>query len=171
MIFALDRDAERARAIRRRLREAEGKAVARGGLFIARQADATRLERIDDGFIDKVVTDPPWGLHDGRTEDLETLYPAALQEFCRVTKPGGIIILLLSRSGPLESLAEPVAAELSLEARHDLLVAGQKCAVLKWRRVGSGTHAAAISRTGTGVRSRALPEPPGRSEPGAGTAP
>lgn len=106
----------------------------KGHPIIARVGDARRLERIQDAFIDKIVTDPPWGEFDCHITDLAGLYRSAFAELVRVTKPGGIIVMLLGRNAATASLRTVAATMLTEVAAFDLLVSGKKAVVIKWRK-------------------------------------
>lgn len=89
------------------------------------RADALRLTSFQDDSFDKIVTDPPWGVFQGQSIN----YFAMLKELRRVTKRGGLVVLLLSRGESLEKMLQ----QLSLELIHkfDILVSGQKATVYK----------------------------------------
>ena len=135
LIYAIDHDREKVQAIRRKFKEVE-RTLAKGGAFIARVEEATALSKFEDGFIDAIVTDPPWGLFDPSVGDPGAHYEAMLTGFCRVVKPGGRVVALLGRDALVDGLVESFGDRLELELRADLLVAGQKAVVLKWRRRG-----------------------------------
>ncbi|KXK09192.1 MAG: hypothetical protein UZ21_OP11001000250 [Microgenomates bacterium OLB22] len=95
--------------------------------------DATNLASIADQSVDKVVTDPPWGLYDSSgnsTGGLEALYDALLREFCRVIKPGGLVVILTARKELLQDLLKRKAVKkLLLQQTYDILVSGKKAGV------------------------------------------
>jgi SAM-dependent methyltransferase len=138
MIFCFDTDPEKVTALKSAARAASKPARGRrgGSPIIVHLGDARRLERIQDGFADKVVTDPPWGFFDAGIGDPLAFYRAVLAELVRATKPGGIIVMLMGRRELIEPLEASHAGALALVARHDILVAGKKATVLKWRRSG-----------------------------------
>lgn len=132
MIFASDQDAEAMKKLRAsgKLKEKKGHPI------IIRAADATKLEKIEDNFIDKVVTDPPWGLFNPiPAGELAELYARTLDELCRVVKPGGLIVWLTARKELVGELKLRHRKLLNLEFSTDVLVSGQKARILKWRRV------------------------------------
>jgi tRNA G10 N-methylase Trm11 len=102
--------------------------------IIVRAADATHLDKIEDGFIDKVVTDPPWGLFDKSIKDVPAFYKNTLQEMCRVVKPGGLIVMLTGQREMIADLSQHFKNKLALERRFDILVSGKKASIVKWRR-------------------------------------
>jgi fructose-1-phosphate kinase PfkB-like protein len=71
-------------------------------------------------------------------EDPETFYAAALRELVRVTREGGIIVLLTAAKEALEAAISAQADGVRPEERHELLVAGKKAAVYRLRRTSAG---------------------------------
>ena len=92
------------------------------------KADATKLTHIADASIDKIVTDPPWGL--AQEVELEPLYKGMLKEFSRVLKDGGSAIVLTSRKLLMEKML-PEFPQLKLEKNYNVLVNGKKAGVFK----------------------------------------
>jgi len=103
--------------------------------IIVRAADALKLDKIENGFIDKLVTDPPWGLFDKSIADVPSFYKKTLQEMCRVVKPDGIIVMLTGARELVTDLSKEFASQLTLERRFDILVSGKKASIVKWRRI------------------------------------
>lgn len=85
--------------------------------------DALHL-RHDDQSIDVIVTDPPWGIFEEKNMD----YARMFRELVRVMKPGGRIVLLLSRAVAFDSVLQH-SDRAKLQARYDVLVSGQKATV------------------------------------------
>lgn len=135
LLFALDADEGNVRAIKARAKDPAFLRPRKGSPFIARVADARRLDRFDDGFVHKVVTDPPWGHFDTGLSDPATFYRAVLAELCRVTRSGGLLVLLLGDRELAEELSAEHADLLQAVESYDLLVAGRKAVVRKWRRI------------------------------------
>ena len=127
MILASDIAPEKAQALKKKIPSA-GKPV------ITHMADALKLDKIKDGFVDKVVTDPPWGLFDKSIKDVPAFYKKALQGLCRMVKPDGIIVMLTGQRELATDLAKQFSGELALEHRYDILVSGKKASIMKWRR-------------------------------------
>lgn len=137
MIFAFDADEDKVAKLKLAVRSKDQRTKARGGPTIVRTEDARTLTSIEDGFIDKIVSDPPWGLYDQTLGDVGDFYRSVIPQLIRVTKPGGVIVLLLARTDALEKVVAEVGDDLRLERRLDVLVSGKKAMVLKWRRVAT----------------------------------
>ncbi len=92
--------------------------------------DATNMREITDQSIDKIITDPPWGISVGKELDLPQFYGKMLQEFSRVIKPGGLVIVLMGNKVVFEVVLNKTK-ELSLSKKYDILVSGKKAAIYK----------------------------------------
>lgn len=104
-----------------------------GKYFEVRQINAVDMRDIPDRSVDKVVTDPPWGIYTPSL-DITQLYEAMLNEFLRILKPHGLAIMLVAD----RELATNYSHELSqfkLEARYNILVSGKKAAIFKFRKL------------------------------------
>jgi tRNA G10 N-methylase Trm11 len=143
-ILCFDSDANTIAALRTRLKQ-ELPAGAGRSPVIVKVGDARRLDAVEDGSIDRVVTDPPWGFFDGSLGDPLDFYRAVLAELSRVTRPGGLVIVLLGRRELVQPLTDELSTQLSLLARYDVLVAGKKAVVLKWRRTSQSALRASPS--------------------------
>jgi tRNA G10 N-methylase Trm11 len=94
--------------------------------------DATKLP-LEDNSIDKIVTDPPWGSFE--QINVEQFYPKMLDEFGRIVKPDGIVVLLTAQKELLEKLIEENKI-FKLESRYNILVSGKKSGVYKLQKLG-----------------------------------
>lgn len=92
--------------------------------------DALSLKEIPDSSIDKIVTDPPWGIFNNKLNP-ETFYPQMLNEFYRVLSSNGILILLLSQKIDLEKGLEQLEQKFQIKQKINTLVNGQKSTVYK----------------------------------------
>lgn len=93
-------------------------------------ADARSLSFIRDNSIDRIVTDPPWGVY-GHYEDIETLYKTFLQEVIRILKPQGVAVIL---SGYADLPSFITASNLHEIASWPVLVSGQKATIFKLQK-------------------------------------
>lgn len=97
------------------------------------EGDARALRRVADGAVDKLVTDPPWGLFEAQNQTtLGGLYAAMLGECERVLKPGGLAVILMGQKELFESAIAQTG--LHMLKRYDVLVSGKKAAIYKLRK-------------------------------------
>jgi len=132
MVFAGDRDPDCRDYLRKRLNSKKLKK-----LVIPKTLDALDMKGFEDGFIDRIVTDPPWGFHE-EIGDVRRFYSAMLKEFYRVLKAGGIIVLLTARKSEFEQSLSTAGNCFGLAEKHDILVSGQKAAIYKIRKPALG---------------------------------
>ena len=135
MIFIGDSNAEKIQRIKATIKVGKKIRPRKGRPIITRVGDALALERFKDGFIHKVVTDPPWGMFDMEITDLPRFYMRLIRELIRVTRSGGVIVLLVGDKEIANMLVHETTAKLVLAARYEVLVNGRKASVLKWRRL------------------------------------
>lgn len=95
--------------------------------------DATSLTGIEPEGIDKIITDPPWGISVGQDLDLENFYQKMLSEFYRVLKPRGIAVILIGKKELFENLLKKYESKFKSETKYDILVSGKKAGVFKIR--------------------------------------
>lgn len=88
------------------------------------------LSRILAGSIDKIVTDPPWGIYEKINS--KAFYERMLKEFLRVLRPGGILVLLTSQKELTPELAKKIG--FRIEGNFNILVSGKKAALFKMRK-------------------------------------
>ncbi len=95
--------------------------------------DATNLKTFRENSVDKIVTDPPWGLHSGIHLNLPVFYSNIFNEFQRVLKPGGMLVILVAKKELLENVLKYHKNFRLLEV-YTTLVNGQKAAVYKIKK-------------------------------------
>jgi predicted RNA methylase len=91
-------------------------------------SDVRSLKIIKDQSIDKIITDPPWG-EAVKLEELNDLYIDSFNQFKRVLRAGGLIVLITSRSEIVLEILSQNNSELYLEKSYDVLVAGKKSTI------------------------------------------
>jgi len=93
-------------------------------------ANALSLSTFIDNSIDKIVTDPPWGLYD-TNKNIPEFYSLMLEKFHRVIKPGGIIVILTAQKEIIEKQLDKFKSRLQLVAKYNTLVSGKKAGAYK----------------------------------------
>lgn len=96
-----------------------------------KKLDALNLKQFQTGSVDKIITDPPWGISVGLNLNLEIFYIKMLQELYRVLKPSGLLIILIGKKELFESVLDKFQDRVYLKKKYDILVSGKKAAVYK----------------------------------------
>ncbi len=96
------------------------------------QQDAGSLKQTQDSSIDKIITDPPWGIYEKHI-DINVLYEQFLIQANRVLKLNGIMVILTAQKETLEKLISQ-HAEFTLVEKHDVLVSGKKAGIYKIKK-------------------------------------
>jgi tRNA (guanine6-N2)-methyltransferase len=92
-----------------------------------KKMDATNMSEIKSHSINKIVTDPPWGIFENITNVTE-FYKEMLQEFERVTtKNAKIVILTAAKQELRDSLAK--YSQFEIQESFNVLVSGKKCEI------------------------------------------
>lgn len=94
-------------------------------------ANALHLDKINDGSIDKIVTDPPWGYFGEKIIDLPKFYTNMLDSFYRVLRKGGVAVLLVGERDSFENLLSKYQTKYTLDKKIYTLVSGKKAGVYK----------------------------------------
>lgn len=121
-IIAIDNEPKKVFDLRQKIR---GKNVR------IEKSDSLNIEKIPANQIDKIITDPPWGLF--KKVNLGTFYEGMIRQFSRILKPGGIIILLTSQKELVEKIILRYKT-FKIEKRYDILISGQKAGLYKIRK-------------------------------------
>lgn len=102
--------------------------------LVALHGDAGSLAHVETRGIDRVITDPPWGDYEDKSEDdLWRLYRGALMQIHRVLRAKGAVVMLT---------AAPFLPQLAAEQAFDvvkqypILVNGRKATIYKLRKLG-----------------------------------
>jgi hypothetical protein len=93
------------------------------------QTDITALHQwLPPVSVDKIVTDPPWGLYDAG-EDIPALYETMFAQFGRVLANSGVIVLLTAQKELVRELLQDGRFNLNITQAYDVLVSGKKAGV------------------------------------------
>lgn len=96
-----------------------------------KNADARILSYLADGSINKIVTDPPWGMYNMQNVDLQTFYSKVLAEMVRVLKDKGLIVLVTGRPEEFKIALTHFKTKLTLTKTISTLVNGKKASIYK----------------------------------------
>lgn len=127
-VYASDNDKNLVEKIKAKARKIRGN-------FVVGNWNALQLTNFGKGSIDKIVTDPPWGLHSGKELNLERFYEDMLKEFSRVLRKDGVLVLLTAQKELIEALLNKFTNEFILVKSYDTLVSGKKAGAYKIRKV------------------------------------
>jgi tRNA G10 N-methylase Trm11 len=87
---------------------------------------------LTSGSIDKIVTDPPWGLYQGLTE-ADNFFSKIVQETERLLKNGGVAVFLIG--GDKTKFEKAVeSSKLSLKRQTNILVSGKKASIYRYQK-------------------------------------
>lgn len=98
--------------------------------------DALNNKDILDSSINKIVTDPPWGVFLKEKYDLPVFYNLMLTEFYRILADKGILVILINGTDLFESILTKYEGQFSIEQKIRILVSGQKACVYRIRKQG-----------------------------------
>jgi 23S rRNA G2445 N2-methylase RlmL len=99
--------------------------------------DAARLP-LADGTVDRIVSNPPFGVQLGRPEEIGPLYGRMVEEYDRVLRPRGAAVLLVADLGTLREAARKAGWEPG--PRHRIRVLGQPATLARWNKAPKGTR-------------------------------
>ncbi len=97
-------------------------------LFI-KQRNALDLSYFQDGFINKIITDPPWNEFNKTEENYEIFYLKMLNEFYRILHNDGICTILMGNVNDFEYALK--STKFLLNEKFNILVNGKKANVYK----------------------------------------
>lgn len=93
--------------------------------------DALNLNQIKDNSLDKIITDPPWGIFKEVGISLVDFYSDMLKEFSRVLKNNGIAVVLIGRPEIFEESLQKLSQKWEVLTKYPILVSGQKATIYK----------------------------------------
>lgn len=86
---------------------------------------------IKDNSIDKIITDPPWGIYNKNIR-VEDFYARMFAEFSRILKDRAILVLLTSRENEIGNTPDFRVLE-----QYDILVSSKKASIYKLKHFSS----------------------------------
>jgi predicted RNA methylase len=128
MIFAGDIDPEKVQHFKLILRHKEWEK--RRKTIFPKVLDASKLDQFDQGFITRIVTDPPWGLYEAlEADNIRSLYINFLKNTGRILAPKGKMVLLVGAAIPLKDFIRDAEVPFCIQNCIPVLVSGQKALV------------------------------------------
>lgn len=95
--------------------------------------DALSLDNLEDNSINKIITDPPWGLFEKLQDDIVDFYKKMLDEFHRILIQDGTAVILVGRGNGFDKVLSE--SKFSQIQKIDILVSGQKASIFKLKRI------------------------------------
>lgn len=124
-IICVESNADLVKKLKKRVRESKKE-------IIIKQGDALKLD-LKDACVDKIITDPPWGIFKETDMPLAEFYTKMLKEFYRVLKSNGIAVILIGNRNVFNKILLTVT-KLSLFETHNILVSGKKASIFVLRK-------------------------------------
>ena len=103
--------------------------------IIVKKMNALNPECLEANSVDKIVTDPPWGLYKNTDLNLSTFYFQMLEVFCRIVKPNGLIVILTAQKELIKTQLSEFKSQLKLVNKYNTLVSGKKAGVYKIKQI------------------------------------
>ena len=102
--------------------------------ILIKQVDIKNLDKeLSNESIDKIVTDPPWGLYDNVKMEIDKFYFLVLSKMEKALKYNGIIVLLIGRNVDIEKILKNIP-NLCLIQNYKVLVSGKKANIVKIKK-------------------------------------
>ncbi len=93
--------------------------------FFIKVANGLNLDKYDNKFIDIIITDPPWNLYNKSSQDFKKFYIDMLNEFSRILKDNGKIVILMGNITNFEEALNALKI-FQIENKLSVLVNGKK---------------------------------------------
>ena len=94
------------------------------------KSDGLRLKNMKNNSVDKIITDPPWGLFEGKNENYTEFYTQMITEFTRILKVKGVAVVLTARKNEMKKALSNID-RFDLQEEYNILVSGKKAGVYK----------------------------------------
>lgn len=121
MIFASDIDEDKVKSLRKEYKNNNKN-------YYIKTADSLNITYIEDGFIDKIITDPPWNIYNKRDINMVDFYSSMLIEFYRILKKDGKVVILMGNPDDFETSFHKLKL-FSIIEEYSVLINGKKANV------------------------------------------
>jgi predicted RNA methylase len=119
--WAFDRDPRAVRISRNKIPRRDNCRILTAGI-------GDIFSRLSGEGVDKIITDPPWGLYQDTPSPLDQFYEKILGIFERLLKPGGVLVLLTAQKEVLAAALEKTG-KLEQTRAIPLLLSGKKAGI------------------------------------------
>lgn len=126
-VLAGDHDSLIIKSLRKKVRQ-QGAGIAIG------RWDALDLQTFAPESVDKIITDPPWGIYRAPHTNHMKFYRRMLQEFQRVLRPGGLVVCLTGQPTLFEASVREAAGAWTIEKSYNILVSGKKATAFSMKK-------------------------------------
>lgn len=105
-----------------------------GNRLVVGKWNALNITALTDNKIDKIITDPPWGIYENIEINIDVYYKNMLKEFSRLLKNNGKVIILTAQKKIFEKLIEDFT-RFKLLKKYSILVSGKKASIYKIKKI------------------------------------
>jgi len=95
------------------------------------QGDALNLSMVENNYVNRIITDPPWGIYKKTDIPLYEFYLKMLGEFLRVLRPRGVVVLLIGQTEIFEESLAKFSEYFNIDKSYQILVSGKKSTIYK----------------------------------------
>jgi len=98
--------------------------------FTIKNFDALNLSSLPDNLVNKIVTDPPWGLYASKIVNIDKFQNNMMCEFYRIIAKNGILVILAKKE-IFDKTLQSNKDKFKLIKEYTTLVSGQKASAYK----------------------------------------
>lgn len=86
-------------------------------------------KKIPEHSVDRIITDPPWGIFDRDYDDYYKFYTQVFEQFLLLVKKKARIVLLTAKKQEVEKICAKNRSVLQITNKYHILVSGKKAAI------------------------------------------
>ena len=116
------------------------KATGLNNRIVVKHVDFIKSNSYQSASIQKIVTDPPWGLFE-KIDNLINFYSHLLQEIDRILVPNGIAVILIGNNDMFSQSMAKNLYNLRNTDKINVLVSGKKAVIYKFIKLINENHA------------------------------
>jgi tRNA G10 N-methylase Trm11 len=123
MFYAFDIDANAIEITRKKISEELIHQI------VVKKVDIRNINReLSTESIDKIITDPPWGIFEKIEEGIQRFYDMILNNLTKLLKKDGRMIILSAKKDECEKAISTIKC-LKIESIYNILVSGKKSSI------------------------------------------